>query len=441
MKWIFIAGLMMFTPAAAAFLRANQRYLVQICFLLPLLIFFGGSYLSVSPIFWDWPGPMQGIQVGLVDSLAIAILFSTPAVRTPLTLKLALGIYLMGILLSTFAAMQLMPVAFYVWQLGRTILLFVAISRVTAQHEKALVALAAGLGCSIIIESLLVIEQFARGVPDPGGSLGTRNLMGMALHFATMPAWALLLAGYRQRFAAVILLCGGIIALLGGSRATIGLFALGILITIFLSMRRKMTARKGAFAAAAAILMVCSVPLTIWSVNRRSESALQSSDTQRNAMIEAARMIISDYPMGVGGDQYVLVANVGGYSERAGVAWNEDNRIAPVHNSYFLITAELGFLGLAGLLAIFAVVLATGWNALRLGAGERAELLVGFLATVLILAVHIAFEWVFETPQLQYLTACAFGAVMGIAASFGATERAERTSGIPDHLPLVPERS
>ena len=142
-------------------------------------------------------------------------------------------------------------------------------------------------------------------------------------------------------------------------------------------------------------------------------------------------MMIADHPLGVGADQYVVVANLGGYADRAGVPWNKDDRSAPVHNSYFLITAELGFVGLLGLLSIFAAVLATGWNTLRLGTGPRSELLVGFVATVFILAIHISFEWVFETATLQYLTACAFGAVIGIAASLRAKTRvanAQRTS-------------
>jgi len=110
MKWIFIAALMVFTPAAAAFLRNNQRYVVHACFLIGVAIFFQNPYFSVSPIFWDWPGPVQGLQVTLVDSLAIAILLSTPSVRLPPTLKLAFGIYLLGIFISSFAAHQLMPV-------------------------------------------------------------------------------------------------------------------------------------------------------------------------------------------------------------------------------------------------------------------------------------------------------------------------------------------
>ena len=59
--------------------------------------------------------------------------------------------------------------------------------------------------------------------------------------------------------------------------------------------------------------------------------------------------MIADHPLGVGANQYVIVANTGGYSARAGVPWNTDERAAPVHDAYYLVTAELGFLGLFGL--------------------------------------------------------------------------------------------
>ena len=431
MKWIFVAALMVLTPAATAFLRANRRYLVHACFLLAFTIFFQDAlHLTVSPIVWAWLGPIQGTQVGLVDSLAVAMVLSTQSVRIPVGLMLAFGLYLLGILLSSFAAHQLTPVGFYAWQLARVTLVFIAISRVTARYEGAALALAAGLGCAIAIEALLVIKQFGSGNPELGGTFGHRNILGMTSHFATMPAFALLLAGYRQRLAALTVFCGVIVALLGGSRATIGLLALGIFATTLLSIRHKMTGRKGAVAATAIIAVLCSAPLMIWSVDRRSKTELQGSNAERSAMIRAARMIIADHPLGIGGDQYVMVANIGGYSDRAGVPWNQDERSAPVHNSYFLVTAELGFVGLLGLLSIFAAVLATGWNALRLGAGRSSELLVGFVATVFILAIHISFEWVFETATLQYLTACAFGAVIGIAASLRANARVPKAQRV-----------
>ena len=89
-------------------------------------------------------------------------------------------------------------------------------------------------------------------------------------------------------------------------------------------------------------------------------------------MVRAARMIIADHPFGVGPNQYLVVANIGGYSSRAGVAWNYANRSAPVHNSYYFITAELGFLGLIGMITILLSMIWTGLRALkRVGHGRE----------------------------------------------------------------------
>jgi O-antigen ligase len=213
-----------------------------------------------------------------------------------------------------------------------------------------------------------------------------------------------------------VLACGALIVILGGSRAALGLFAVGFLLVTLLSMRQKMTGRKAATAAALAALVVCAIPVMLWSVDRRSEAQLQSSDSERGAFIDAARMIIADHPLGIGANQYVVVANLGGYSDRAGVPWNYADRSAPVHNSYYLVTAELGFLGLVGLISMFGAAVWIGLNGLRADGALRSELLVGFIVAVIVLMVHIAFEWVFELAVIQYLTAAAFGMIVGIAA-------------------------
>ena len=416
MKWIFIAGLIVFTPAAAAFLRSHRRYLPHACFLMGLAIFFQGGFLSVSPIFWDWPGPVQGIQVGVVDALAVALIVSTNPVRIPLAFKLAVALLGLAILISSFDARQLMPVGFYTWQLIRDALVFLAIARGSAHSERAPWALVAGLGTALAIESVWVVRQFAGGDHEPGGSLGHRNILGMTTHFAVMPAFALFLGGYRSRSAAVVLLCGAIIILLGGSRATLGLFATGLGLVAFLSMRSRMTGRKGAVAAAAGFCILCAAPVMLWSIERRSQAELQSSDTERGAFIDAARMIIADHPLGIGANQYVIVANIGGYSDRAGVPWDYADRSAPVHNSYYLVTAELGLVGLLGLLSIFGSVIWIGLRGARQNRAPTTDLLAGLVAATIVLMVHIAFEWVFELAVVQFLTAAAFGAIIGIAA-------------------------
>ena len=65
---------------------------------------------------------------------------------------------------------------------------------------------------------------------------------------------------------------------------------------------------------------------------------------------------------------------------------------------------------------MFGAAVWIGLNGLRADGALRSELLVGFIVAVIVLMVHIAFEWVFELAVIQYLTAAAFGMIVGIAA-------------------------
>ena len=135
-------------------------------------------------------------------------------------------------------------------------------------------------------------------------------------------------------------------------------------------------------------------------------------------MTTAARMIIADHPLGVGPNQYLIVANLGGYSERAGVAWNYANRSAPVHNSYLLVWAELGLIGLIGLITMLASTIIVGLSAMRrLAWDERSELMIGLIATLIVVSAHIAFEWLIVTNYVHYLLAMSMGALVGIIAT------------------------
>ena len=109
-------------------------------------------------------------------------------------------------------------------------------------------------------------------------------------------------------------------------------------------------------------------------------------------MTAAARVIIADHPLGVGPNQYLFVANLGGYSERAGVAWNYANRSAPMHNSYLLQSrAELGLVGLIGLLTMIFSVVVVGLKASAPPTSRTndSELMIGTLATVVVVSIHI----------------------------------------------------
>ncbi|HJP69787.1 MAG TPA: O-antigen ligase family protein [Sphingomicrobium sp.] len=432
MKWIFIAGLLVLIPAMVGMLRAHPQYRLYAAFLIGLLPFIIVPYLTVAPISWAmWPGPVKGVEVSLLDAVALAVLFSTPAFRTPLALKVSCGIITLALFISTSTGYQTVPALFYAWQLLRMVVVFLAVSRLCASVPEAPIALLAGAGLGLTYEAGLAVYQYLGGNPRPGGNLGHSNFLGLASDFVVFPTLALLMGGKRFWWPAIVVFAGLTIAVVGGSRATLGLFGIGSVLTVILSLRHHRTSKKFGFAGLAAFAMLVAAPVIIWGADRRSESEKISSDLDRAAMTAAASMMIGEHPLGVGADQYVIVANSGGYSDRANVPWDAGDRSAPVHNFYYLITAELGFVGLIGFLTILASLLGNAFRALGRPIKERtSELIPGLAAMLVVVIVHISFEWVFMQFVLQYLFAISAGVLIPVAARSNALSKVSRSRPI-----------
>ena len=433
MKWIFLAFLIVMTPALTAFLHSKPQYRVHTCFVLGASLYIGTAIFTIAPISWRmWPDPVKGIEVSLVDALAVALLFSSKPVRIPSTVWLSFVFYCLALLVSTLAGAQVVPAIFYVWQVLRAVVVFLAIARVCASEPKAYVALLYGLGIGLIHEAPLVMNQFAHGVERPGGTFGHSNFLGLTADFVLFPMLALMMGTRRLLLPGATLFAGFVTAILGGSRAALAIFGLGIVLTVILSIRHKSTSRKMAFAGATAVLLLISAPVMIWANSRRSEVDKLSSNLERSEMKQAARMIIADYPFGVGPNQYVIIANVGGYSDRAGVPWDKDNRQAPVHDIYYLVTAEMGFLGLLSFLSVFGSVIILGFRLLRRHLpGENGELVPGLLATLIIVAAHNNFEFVFQESETHYLFAIVSGMLVAIYAKSNVSAKQAMQMRIP----------
>jgi O-antigen ligase len=433
-KWIYILAVILGTPVLGAYLKAHPRHLAHAAFATGVLMFVAMPNFWVAPIPWPgWPGPVQGLELSFVDGISIAIIMATSRIRTPVSMKIAFAIVCLAALVSTFAGYQIMPAIFYDWQLFRAVLLFVAMVRLCGTVERAPVALLGGLGVGLAYEAILAIQQYIGGADRPGGNLGHSNFLGFCTYFVVFPVFALLLGSRRTLWPTAVLLCGLLIAVIGGSRATMGMFGIGVILTILFSMQRRPTSRKWAFAGGAMLLLLVTAPVMVWAIDRRSEEQRISSDLERESMKLAARMIIADHPLGVGPNQYVVTANTGGYSARAGVPWNYTSRSAPVHNTYYLVTAEFGFLGLIGLVALLATFLFYGFRVLRLPSDDpNSELIAGLLAAVVASCVHLYYEWIFMTFTLHYLFAIGTGMMVGIGVrmKMGAKVRLPRTSAL-----------
>ena len=416
MKWIFLGALLLFIPTLTALLRSNPKYLVPCCLVLGLMPFIIVPGLYVAPVSWaQWPGPVKGIEVSLVDGLSLAIIMATRRVRIPMALKLSFGVVALAVVISSIASYQLMPALFYAWQLFRAVLLFVAVTRVCANVRDAPLAIVTGLGLGLCYEAVLAFIQYTSGVAKPGGNLGHSNFLGLATHFVLYPSLAFLLAGRRTAFFSLVVAASILIALVGGSRATLGLVGIGMLLTLAASLRHRSSSGKYTAAGLVLVLLIVATPATVASLDYRTEDAKISSDLERKDMKDAARMIIADHPLGIGANQYVLVANIGGYSERAGVPWNVGSREAPVHNVYYLVSAELGLVGLAGLMALLVTLNLTAFTGIRKHLSDpRSELIPGLFVTLVMVTIHISYEWVFMHFVIHYLFAIIAGLLVGL---------------------------
>lgn len=425
MKWFFLVAVVMLVPTLLGLFHFERRNIVSACFVLGASIMLIGPSLWSAPIAWpSWPAPARGMEVSFIDAFALALFFSTPKVRIPTSIKLGYLLVCLALFVSTCVAYNRLAAVFYIWEFLRTTLVFVAIARACASEPPAATAFFTGLCAGLIGEAAWVVLQYLHHVDRPGGSFPHSNTMGIAANFAVLPALALMLGNRRWILPCGAVLSGLVCVVLGGSRASMSLFVAGIFLTVVLSIAHRPGPRKYAVLGAMSLLVAVAAPAMLWSMGQRTVQSTVSSDNDRAAMKDAASMMIADHPLGVGANQYVMVANTGGYSQRAGVPWNEANLRAPVHDTYYLVTAELGFLGLLGMLTLFGSFIVLGFKMLRsrLRDGD-SELVAGLLAATIIVAIQISYEFAFMEFTLHDLYAINAGVMVAILARSRALAR------------------
>lgn len=379
-------------------------------------------HLEVSIISWAfWPGYVKGLIVSLLDSLAIAILLTTRASPGGKVLLWAYIAYLLGSAVASLFATPWMASFLFSWQLARMVLVFAAVARVTRRPE-GVRQIIGGLSAGVAFQAVFSIIQRLHVVTQASGTLGHQNLLGLSTHFALLLSLASMLAGDRRLLPKIGVIGGGIAVILTGSRATTGLAGAGLIVLVMLSLLRHRTAFKMRVAGIGLAVLLAGAPIAYLTLEHRF--AVQADDgnyDERKAFETAARAMWTDYPMGVGANQYVVKANAGGYYARAGVAEISSSRSANVHNTYLLIGAETGYLGLASFIVLFALSIV---SAIRLAwarpRGRSGEIALGAAVTLIVVALHCLYEWVFVTWVVQYL----FAITLGLVAGLGAERRA-----------------
>ena len=427
-KWIVLALILLTAPTLVAWLRTKPRAAPVVFGLMGFLPFvLGPWHLYIAPYSTAmWSGYVKGWEVSFLDAVAIGVLFGTRPRRLSNALIVPFLAYIFAVLIAVYQAEYAKLAFSYVIQLSRAFLVFLAVSRVVVS-ERGERAVFTGLVLGLVVQAGYAIFARAGGALQTGGSLGHQNLLGFVSHLVLMPAFALFLAGRWKGIAIAGILSGLIVVILTASRATIAFSAVGLGLTLLLSLAVRFTGRKAMFGALGVVLLACSFPLARASLDRRFEvqkTGFFDEDKEREAFARAARAMLADYPMGVGPNHYVLVANIQGYSARAGVAWQSTSRSTNVHNTFLLVAAESGYLGLITLLFLIASAL---WYALsgavRFRRQPGAEVFVGLGCGILAMSIHGLYEWMFMLFSTQYLFAVTLGLIAGLRGRFLQTAK------------------
>ena len=432
MKWVGLFILLAAIAPLYGWLRRNPDALPKAMALMGFLPWVLNYHLYMATISWvDWPGFVKGAEFNVLDALALAVYFSRPSARHSVPFRISMALYFGAVLLSVFQASAPVAALFYLWQLARMFLVYATVYKVCATDARAAVALLKGGAAGIFMEvGFTIWDRFVLHSIEATGSAGHQNILGMMSHFVVFPFFALLLTKHRGWLPAATTSAGVIVEVLTTSRATIGLAIFGYAVVFLLSAMRQWTHRKFAILLVGALTVVGLTPIVMSSLADRFAIENYGDYDERAAFERAAAMIVSDHPFGVGANHFADVAIVDGYYQKAGVAPNRGSMTAQVHNIYWLVTAETGYLGLMTfiflLLRPMTVAFICGW---RYRGDSRGDLLLGLGVALLVVYIHSLFEWVFIINQSQYMFALTVGSIAGLAEQLGYWRQSANRQG------------
>ena len=230
---MFLAILITSIWPLSVWVRKKPKKLNWLCFLVGFLPFVTNEFhLLTAPISWSqWVGYTKGVELYVVDAVAIAILVALRErlVRPPFLVPMAL--YFISALIATFWAQVPEAAAFYCWQLLRIFVVYLAVANVCALEFEAVGSILKGFAAAEIFECTVAIwERFGLHILQTPGTMDSQNELGIASHFIIFPFFALMLGGRRGWLPPVVVLAGMMTDALTTSRGAVvlGLVGLGL---------------------------------------------------------------------------------------------------------------------------------------------------------------------------------------------------------------------
>jgi hypothetical protein len=432
-KWLFlIVGLALVWPLSQR-LRRKPRERIGLFFLvgfLPLVTRYEHFYMAI--IDWGWIGHVKGAEVSYLDLLALAMYLSLPPTGRRLPFRAPMALYLVATVLSAIQATFPTAALFYSWQLARVFFLYATVYRGVCADPRIAEAVLKGMGGGILLEAAFTVwQRFGLGILQASGTFPGQNALGLDSHLIVIPFFALSLGKQRGWLPPAVVAAGLVAQIMTTSRATILLSGLGLITVFVLSALRQWSSRKAQALLAGVVAAAIFIPLAASSLQQRFGGAAEvqfAEDTERIRFKEAAADMLSDHPMGVGANHYTFAANMQGYFDRVGELWGQ-GRASNVHNTYWLVAAETGYLGLVTYVVLLLCPLWTAFACgLRHVGDARGDLVLGLGVALLTVYLHSFEEWITVIFETQYLFAIDIGLIAGLATELGYWRRTEYRS-------------
>lgn len=374
----------------------------------------------------EWPGYAHALEISVLDVLAIALYWNLPKARHPLPFRTSMALYFIATLISIFQAPVPVATLFYVWQLARVFLVYAIVARASAIDPAVSFALLQGMAAGVLMEAAIALwQRFGLGILQPHGTFSHQNFLGIMMGFAIFPYLATLLAGRRIRLLPAAVIAASVLTVaLTVSRGAVAMTSVGIAAVFITSALRGWTPHKSLVLLIGVFAIMAVTPFALRSLQDRFGVGNSFDPTyeynDRLALERAAALILSDHPLGVGANNYILVAVNGGYDRAAGVAMSSATLLEEVHNAYWLVAAETGYLGLFAFVFFLLRPLTVAFQCGFSHRGDpKGDLLIGLGVTLLAIYIHSFWEWIFVDFDVQYMFAMTVGLVAGITQHLG----------------------
>lgn len=383
--------------------RRRASWRLRLTFLTALAPFLADNGVLFSPFFDEQArAPDRGFAFTLVDMCSIALLAATQSPSKSPPFRIVIGAYLSLVALSVLWCSSPAYGLFGLWTVFRASLIYWALSRSLAD-PRALSHVLYGWAAGLTYVAVMCVKlRYLDGRFQVPGPYPHQNLMVTCVCLVT-PTILVMLLSCQNRPLLLTGLFGGILAVLMSlSRAGLAILPASLALVYLGSVTLRISLKKLAIGLAGAVVALAAAIKAADSILERIDADNSRSNESRWLYERMTSAMADEHPIGIGYNQFALVIDNYRYLLDPSEQWVEHGAL--VHNIYVMTHAELGYLGLLLLLALWGrTVLHGAWHAYKLRADVRAELLIGCCVGLLTLFVQGNLEWTARTGHASYL--------------------------------------